>query len=157
MRKRPIVVTESDERKLRGLLRGQSEESMRDRTHLQELQSELERALVLRAEEVPTDVITMHSRIRVLDLVSRRQSNYTLVFPLESDISARRISVLAPLGTALLGFREGDEVEWMMPGGMRRLRVEGVRQPAEAREFEGVLSRAPISADSRVVSAMLQT
>lgn len=155
MRKRPIVVTEPDERKLRWLLR-QSEESMRDQTHLQELQSELERALILRAEEVPADVITMHSQVRVLDLESRHRSDYTVVFPLESDISARRISVLAPLGTALLGFREGDDVEWMMPGGMRRLRVESVHQPA-AREFEGVLSQAPISAGPRVTSATLQT
>jgi len=156
MRKRPIVVTESDERKLRGLLRRQSEESMRDQTHLQELQSELERALILRAEEVPTDVITMHSQVRVLDLESRRRIDYTLVFPFESDISARRISVLAPLGTALLGFRQGDDVEWMMPGGMRRLRVEGVHQPA-TREFEGVVSRTPFSAGPRVASATLQT
>jgi regulator of nucleoside diphosphate kinase len=156
MRKRPIVVTESDERKLRGLLSRQSEESIRDQAHLQELQSELERALVLRAEEVPPDVITMHSQVRVLDLEHGRRSDYTLVFPLESDISARRISVLAPLGTALLGFREGDDVEWMMPGGMRRLRVERVDQSA-AREFDRAVSRAPFSVGPLVASATLPT
>lgn len=152
MRKRPIVVTESDEQKLRGLLSRQTEESMRDQAHLLELHSELERALILEAEELPADVITMHSQVRVLDLERRRRSDYTLVFPLESDVSAKRISVLAPLGTALLGFRKGDDVEWMMPGGVRRLRVEHVRQPA-SRAFQRVVPRAPASAGPIVGAA----
>jgi regulator of nucleoside diphosphate kinase len=93
------------------------------------LKSELERARVVLAEETPVDVVTMHSQVRVLDLETGEQSNYTLVFPVEADVSAKRISVLAPLGTALLGFREGDTLEWMMPGGMRRLRIERVHRP----------------------------
>lgn len=151
MRKRPIVLTESDERKLRGLLSRQTEDSMRDQAHLLELHSELERALILQAKELPPDVITMHSQIRVLDFERRRRSDYTLVFPVESDVSAKRISVLAPLGTALLGFREGDDVEWMMPGGMHRLRVERVRQPA-SRDLERVASRAPFAVDPIVAA-----
>jgi regulator of nucleoside diphosphate kinase len=92
------------------------------------LKSELERARVVLAEEAPTDVVTMHSQVRVLDLETGEQSNYMLVFPADADVAAKRISVLAPLGTALLGFREGDTLEWMMPGGMRRLRIEQVHQ-----------------------------
>ena len=128
MRKRPIVVTEGDARRLRGLLARQNEASTRDQAHLRMLKSELERARVVLSEEAPMDVVTMHSQVRVLDLETGEQSNYTLVFPVEADVSAKRISVLAPLGTALLGFREGDTLEWMMPGGMRRLRIERVHQ-----------------------------
>lgn len=145
MRERPIVVTESDERRLRGLLGGQSAASLRDQAHLQELSSELERALIVQAEQVPPEVITMHSRVRVLDLERCRHSDFTLVFPLEADVSAKRISVLAPLGTAVLGFREGDEVEWMMPGGLRRLRVERVRQPPASTPERRVVPLAPFS------------
>lgn len=128
MRERAIVVAESDERRLRDLLSGQSEASLRDQAHLQELKSELDRAFIFREKDVPADVVTMHSRVCVLDLEQRRWSDITLVLPFEADVKARRISVLAPLGTALLGFREGDEVQWAMPGGVRRLRVERVRQ-----------------------------
>jgi len=103
----------------------------RDLAHLQELAEELERARIVESSEVPADVITIHTRIRVLDLVSGERRDLTLVLPHESDASASRISVLAPLGTALLGYRSGDEVEWQMPGGLRRLRVESVRPPAE--------------------------
>src|SRR5665213_531636 len=130
MRQRPIVVTESDERRLRGLLAAQSEASLHDQGHLQELRSELERAVILRAKDVPADVVTMNSRVCVLALQLRKRSDITLVFPPAADVTAKRISVLAPLGTALLGFREGDDVEWQMPGGMRLLRVERVRQPS---------------------------
>jgi regulator of nucleoside diphosphate kinase len=114
---------------LSGLLDRQNETSIRDQKHLQQLQSELERAHVLRWEETPNDVVMMHSEVRVLDLESGDRNDYAVVFPLEADASAKRISVIAPLGTALLGFSEGDTVEWMMPGGIRRLRIERVRQP----------------------------
>jgi regulator of nucleoside diphosphate kinase len=61
-------------------------------------------------------------------LTSGERRDLVLAFPWQADISAQRISVLAPLGTALLGYREGDEVEWVMPGGLRRLRIEKVHQ-----------------------------
>jgi regulator of nucleoside diphosphate kinase len=148
MRERPIVVTESDARRLRELLARQSETSIRDQAHLQQLQSELERALVLAWVETPANVVTMHSEVRVLDLESGDQSEYTLVFPMEADVSARRLSVLAPLGTALLGFCEGDTIEWMMPGGKRHLSIERVHQPvapdSEAPGITGAIHTNPV-------------
>jgi regulator of nucleoside diphosphate kinase len=128
VRDRSIVITKSDAAKLRQLLvmRARAE---RDQNHLHELAAELERALIAEPGEAPADVITMHARVQVLDLVSGERRELVLVFPREADLSAGRISVLAPLGTALLGYREGDEVEWLMPGGLRRLRIERVRRP----------------------------
>ncbi len=122
VRQTPILVSESDADRLRALL-GARDESAHDQAHLHELEAELERAIVRLAEEVPADVITMQARVRVRDLATGREDEYTLVLPAEADIGARRISVLAPLGTALLGYREGDEVEWRMPGGLRRLAI----------------------------------
>jgi regulator of nucleoside diphosphate kinase len=124
----PIVISEADERSIRQLLGAQTPAPLREQVRLQELSSELDRALVLQAGEVPVDVITMHSRVHLLDLETGSNSDLTLVLPFEADIGAKRISVLAPLGTALLGVREGDEIEWTMPGGVRRLRIERVRQ-----------------------------
>jgi regulator of nucleoside diphosphate kinase len=142
MRERPIVVTDLDARRLRALLDRRSETSSLDQVHLQKLQSELERARVLLWEETPSDIVTMHSEVRVLDLESGDRSDYALVFPREADVSAKRISVVAPLGTALLGLREGDTVEWMMPGGIRRLRIERVHQPVAHESQAQGLARA---------------
>lgn len=131
MRDRPIFVTESDATRIRGLLAARDSVE-RDEEHLQELKAELERALVLEPGRMPHDVVTMHSRVRVLDLTSGERRELVLAFPWQSDISAQRISVLAPLGTALLGYRVGDEIEWAMPGGTRRVRIESVRQTGGA-------------------------
>jgi len=125
MRDHSIVVTDKDARVLRGLLASHSVSS-HDQDHVRELELELERALVLEESQVPPDVITMRTQVQVLDLTSGERREFSLVSPSAADVTARRISVLAPLGTALLGYREGDEVEWMMPGGPRRLRVERV-------------------------------
>lgn len=129
MREYPIIVTDRDASRLRGLLGGKSAASFRDQTHLSQLQSELDRALVLAAYEVPAGVITIDSLVHVIDLDTGERSVLTLVLPDEADIAQRRISVLAPVGTALLGFRAGDQVEWAMPGGKRRLHIEHVVQP----------------------------
>jgi regulator of nucleoside diphosphate kinase len=125
MRDHPIVISEPDARVLRGLLSARSAAS-HDQEHLEELRLELERAQVLEPEQVSTEVVTMHKSLRILDLSSGKYQELVLVSPADADVGARRISVLAPLGTALLGYREGDEVEWLMPGGIRRLRIEAV-------------------------------
>lgn len=126
MRNQPIVISEPDARVLRGLLTARADTS-HDQEHLEELSQELERAQVLQPEQVAADVVTMHRPVRILDLSNGQRHELTLVGPAEANVSARRISVLAPLGTALLGYREGDEVEWLMPGGVRRLRIESVQ------------------------------
>ena len=124
MRDRPIVITQPDAGVLRSLLAAQSAD--RDQEHIEELRAELERAQVLAPDQVPADVVTLHRAIEVLDLANGQRQKMILVSPAKANVRARCISVLAPLGTALLGNRAGDEVEWLMPGGLRRLRIERV-------------------------------
>jgi regulator of nucleoside diphosphate kinase len=125
MRKKSIVVTESDARVLRNLLERRAT-ARHDSEHLHELAVELDRAIVLEHDELPHKVVTLNKEVEVIDVETGARHEITVVSPAEADVSARRISVLAPLGTALLGYREGDEVEWLMPGGFRRLRIEHV-------------------------------
>jgi regulator of nucleoside diphosphate kinase len=133
MRLRPIVLSEADAQRLRGLLAARAASS-RDHEHLLELQAELERAVVRASSEVPADVVTMNAQVQLLDVATGERRQFVLVLPAEADVSSQRLSVLAPLGTAVLGYREGDEVEWVMPGGPRTLRIERVKQaePADA-------------------------
>jgi regulator of nucleoside diphosphate kinase len=122
-----IVVAEEDARRLAFLLSGDRPSASHDVAHLRELRAELERAIILSAQEIPANVITMYSVASVVDLTGGTRREIMLVYPHDAQPSQGRISVLAPLGTALLGYREGDEVEWLMPGGLRRLRIENVR------------------------------
>jgi regulator of nucleoside diphosphate kinase len=104
----------------------------RDQDHLEELDRELDRAEVVAAEDVSPDVVTMHSTVQVRDLDNKTSTVYTIVFPVDADIDRKRISILAPIGTALIGCRAGDLIEWATPGGTRRLLIEGVLFQPEA-------------------------
>ena len=132
--RRRIFITNDDMARLKDLVRWGRLMSRRDHAHLEELEDELDRAEVVAAEDVSPDVVTMHSTVQVRDLDSGRSVVYTLVFPGEADIDRQRISVLAPIGTALIGYRVGDLLEWATPGGTRRLRIEDVLFQPEAAE-----------------------
>jgi regulator of nucleoside diphosphate kinase len=100
------------------------------------LKDELDRGTVVAPGGVPKGVVTMHSRVRVRDVEEDETETYSLVYPDEADINDGKLSVLAPLGTALLGTRVGDVVEFDAPAGTRRLKVERVLyQPEAAGDF----------------------
>jgi regulator of nucleoside diphosphate kinase len=127
---RRIVLMKPDVERLRAIL-GARSGSLHDGAHLRALEDELERAIVVGADEIPADVVTLQSEVRVRDIETGVLREYTLVSPPLANLALGHISVLAPLGTALLGYREGDDVEWEMPGGLRRLQIEKVIQPTE--------------------------
>ena len=104
------------------------------------LEQELDRAQIVSPSQVPEDVVTMNSRVRVKDVETGEDKTYTLVFPRDADFAQGKISVLAPIGTAILGYRVGDVIEWRVPGGRRKLRVEEVMYQPEAAEAASVLN-----------------
>ena len=100
--------------------------------HLKGLEAELKRSKRVAAHKVPPDVITMHSKAHLIDLDSGEELVYTLVFPNEANIRQDKISVLAPIGTAMLGYRVGNIFEWPVPDGVRRLQIKAVLYQPEA-------------------------
>ena len=84
------------------------------------------------SQEIPPTVITMNSQVTLLDLDTQEAETYTLVFPDDLDGAPGKVSVLAPIGTAMLGYKTGDIFEWKVPDGMRRLRVERILYQPEA-------------------------
>jgi regulator of nucleoside diphosphate kinase len=127
-----IVITAADFDRLRGLV-----DSPRYRlTHaplLLALREELDRGTVVPPDAVAKGVVTMHSRVRVRDLKGRESETYTLVYPDQADMNENKLSVLAPLGMALLGSRVGQVVNFDAPAGRRRLKIERILYQPEAR------------------------
>lgn len=132
MKKRPIIMTDADHEELSYAIRAVDRLSERGRVEMSSLAAELVRAEIVDARDIPTDVITMNSRAELVDLNTGERMEFTLVFPNEAQIEAGKISVLAPLGTAMLGYRVGDEFEWNVPYAVRRLKVIAVRFQPEA-------------------------
>lgn len=137
IRTRDIIVTQKDLECLRELLRDCRESRSESEEYLRALAEELDRATVVASEDVPADTITMNSTVRVAVERSRKHQTWTIVYPHHANMDEGRISVLAPLGTALLGYREGDTLEWNVPAGRRRYRViKIVHQPEAAGEWD---------------------
>jgi regulator of nucleoside diphosphate kinase len=129
----PLILSEKDYARLQRLADPDRLGPHDREEYLASLGGELGRARVVPAAKVPPDVVTMGSTVRLLDLRTGATRTYTLVYPGSADISQNRISVLAPVGTAIVGQREGDTVEWSVPSGLRRLRIEEVvHQPERA-------------------------
>lgn len=132
MKGRKVFITEFDKNRLEELISVADAFGPNARDDLADLRQELSRAKVVPSGKVPPDVVTMNSRVVLADEDTGERTTYTLVFPKDADIDSGRISVLAPVGTAILGFAQGDVVEWQVPSGTRRIRIEEVVYQPEA-------------------------
>lgn len=132
MQTRQIFITESDRKRLADLLDMAREMEYRGRDDLRALQEELSGAVIVASNKVPADVVTMNSRVRLRDLETDEVMEYTLVFPDAASVEEGRISVASPIGTAILGYTEGTSVEWKVPGGTAKIKIEKILYQPEA-------------------------
>ena len=135
MNKRPkIILSSNDAERIETLLESLPATAFPGRA---ELEAELDRAEVVDPEQVPATVVTMNSRVRFQVESTGAEFELTLVYPKDVDASGGTISILAPVGSALLGLSQGDQIEWPRPGGgtMELRIVEVVYQPERAGEY----------------------
>ena len=134
--KRDIYLTEVDSKRLRGLFSEHSATGA-EKEYLRKLKTELDRAKIVKPDQIPANVITMNSKVRLRELDTGDEMIVELVFPANADISEDKISVLAPIGTALIGYKVGDKIEWDVPKGTIEFEVEEILyQPESKGNFE---------------------
>jgi len=90
---------------------------------------ELSRAKVVKKDQVPEGQVRINSKVTIEDLVSKAKTTVTIVPPSDADIKQQKISVLTPIGSALIGLKVKDEVEWKMPVGLRKYVILEVSNP----------------------------
>lgn len=132
MSERSIQITELDRKRLLDLIQEAQSGEYRKSIYLDNLRSELERAQVVPSQDIPADVVTMNSTVTLTDLDTKEEETYTLVYPEHADTTQAKVSILAPVGTAMLGYRVGDVFEWEVPAGKRRLKVTKIHYQPEA-------------------------
>lgn len=137
----PLFISHPDHLKLRLLLSGALNAGAASQA-LRNLRDELDRATIVDPAAFPTDVVTLDSAVEFEDLETGEIEEYTITFPERADVDVGRISVLAPIGTALIGCRVGSVVNWSTPGGVRRLKVRRVTAPAATAAASPALSLA---------------
>lgn len=127
-----LIISETDYERISSLLRTAPDE-------IQELlQTELDRATVVPDDKLPEGVVSMNSTVTFLDLSTNKTNKVTLVYPHEANIAENKISILAPIGAALIGLRVGQTMKWPLPGGKEKeLKVVEVNREKE-KVSEGV-------------------
>lgn len=137
MSEKTIHITELDRQRLIDLIMDAQSKGYHGSVYLEKLRGELDRAEIVLPQEIPADVITMNSKVALMDLDTQEEEVYTLVYPENADMAEGKVSVLAPIGTAMLGYRVGDVFEWEVPAGTRRLKVDRILyQPEAAGDYE---------------------
>ncbi len=126
----PIYISHDDNTKLRMLLATALHSSSRASATLRKLREELDRAAIIDPAALPDGVVTMDSTVEFEDLGTGEVEDYTITFPDCADVERKRISILSPIGTALIGCRVGDIVKWSTPGGIRQLKIRRVVGPS---------------------------
>ena len=124
-----IIVSRRDYTKLTGIIGskpGGIENEYRD------LLAELKNAVLVDPEKMPADVITMNSKVRFKDIEESEDFVFSLVYPEDADTSKGKLSILAPIGIALLGYRVGDKIKWKVPAGIKTFLVEEILYQPEA-------------------------
>lgn len=121
-----ISITETDYLRLRSLINNLSDEA-------EQLDLELDVANIISSDDAPSDLVTMNSKVHYINLTDQREHTIEIVYPRDADIHAGKVSILAPIGTALLGLRQGQSINWKFPDGKtKELRVLGVLYQPEA-------------------------
>ena len=132
MTPRTLYITKHDKNRLEELVAVAGEFGGHARKDIEALVQELARAVIVPSKEIPPDVVTMNSKVVLRDLDTAERMEYTLVFPKDANVENGAISVLAPVGTAILGYAKGDVVEWPVPSGKRRIQIEKLLYQPEA-------------------------
>lgn len=91
------------------------------------LTEELKSAKVLNRKDVPEESVDLDTWVKITDMESKQELDFSLVHPSKAKVSKNKLSVLSPIGVALLGYNVGDQVEWEMPEGLKVYKIEEVK------------------------------
>jgi regulator of nucleoside diphosphate kinase len=132
MKNKNIYITDYDLGRLNELIMFIETDKHGDACSIEQLKREIIRAKIVSPKDISGDIVTMNSRVRLKDTDTQEEMVFKIVFPPEADIEQGKISVLAPVGTALLGYKVGDTISWNVPGGIRRLNIQEILYQPEA-------------------------
>lgn len=133
---RKLFVSKFDKERLENLLYRAIENGHENKEALKALGTELKNAKIVNPKNIPANIVTMNTKLILKDVKTSKETTYTLVFPDDTDKESGTISILAPIGTAILGYAEGDIIEWPVPSGIRKIQIEKILyQPEAAGDF----------------------
>ncbi len=119
----PVILLKNDYDILNGYVKNLQGMQVSEKKNFGKLYEELKKAKVVTAEDFPDDVVRLDSSVVIRDLETKRDMSLTIVLPQKADIKQKKVSVLAPVGTALIGFKKGQIVSWEVPSGKKDFKI----------------------------------
>src|SRR5688572_12985912 len=116
-KEKPVILAKEDFDLLTNYLRSTKQLKVPDRQNMQKLTEEIEKAQIVSKEKLPEGIVRLNSKVKVKDKSSGRIMEFQLVLPEAADIRQNKLSILAPIGTALIGFCKGQDISWEVPAG----------------------------------------
>jgi regulator of nucleoside diphosphate kinase len=129
--KEGLLLRQDDYEVLLSYLRGTQINTAFDRHNAEDLQMELKKAKLVNKQDFPPDVVRINSKVKIRENSKNSVMELVLVTPDKADIKQRRISIMAPIGTALIGFRKGQKVAWQVPSGRKTFTIMEVTNTAD--------------------------
>jgi regulator of nucleoside diphosphate kinase len=126
----PVILLKNDFEILNGYVKNLQGMQVNEKENFSKLYEEIKKAEIVDADHFPQDIVRLDSTVVVRDLKTKRDMTITIVLPQKADIKQRKVSVLAPIGTALLGFRKGQTVSWQVPSGKKDFMIIDVSNDA---------------------------
>lgn len=131
-----IIITKNDYLRINKSIDNAKGKKSIGTVEAENLLNELHSALIVDPHEVPGNVVTMNSIVKIIFLNSDKLMKFQIVYPGAANIKENKISILSPVATALIGYKVSDEIEWIVPSGLTKLRIEEIiYQPEAAGHF----------------------
>ncbi len=131
-----LIINRLDYARIRKCLSDARQFKSISNTEAEKLLAELDSAKIVEPQAVPSDVVTMNSIVKLSFLNSNKQVQFRIVYPDKADIRENRISIFSPIATALIGYKVKDEIEWIVPAGLTKIRIdEIIYQPEASGDF----------------------
>lgn len=133
----PILLTKLDYTRIKKSIKT----ALSDRTITQieanNLLRELDSAQLVESYEIPPDIVTMNSIVKLQFLNQKKEIEIQIVYPEDADAGNNKISIFSPIATALIGYRVGNEIEWVVPAGLTKMKImKIIYQPEKVGEFQ---------------------
>jgi regulator of nucleoside diphosphate kinase len=122
----PVILTKSDYEILNSYVKNLHGMQVNEKENFSKLSGELKKAQVIDDASLPANIVRLGSTVVVKDLTTKRDLTVTIVLPQQADIKQKKVSVLAPIGTALIGFKKGQTVSWNVPSGKKDFKIMNV-------------------------------
>lgn len=132
-----IIVNRLDYARIKKCINDAKQFKSISNSEAEELLRELDSAKIVEPQAIPSNVVTMNSIVKLSFLHSNKQVQFQIVYPDHANFKENKISIFSPIATALIGYKVGDEIEWVVPAGLTRLKIDAiVYQPEAAGEFD---------------------